>query len=221
MKAEALDQADRCVIARLNVGFETMQAQAPEREPQDRGQSLTHVALPCKRRPDVVAEVGAAEVATDDLADFEGAEDRLILAAYDEPAFALRVAQAEQQLSKRRAGARRRDQPGVEPPAAVVEREVLGGVAGAWRAQLDPAPPYCDGCHVRASRALYTVRTEENESTPAHERVPLTGRAHAAPDERDVTDRTHLHAARARPGEFAGDLHRFIHVLGLDQIEAS
>src|SRR5438477_4278613 len=97
VKAETLDQSDRCAIARLNVGFEAMQAQAPKRELQDGRQGLAHVALPRIRGANVVAEIGAPEAAADDLTDLDRADECLIGTAYDEPAFALPAATAMEQ----------------------------------------------------------------------------------------------------------------------------
>src|SRR2546422_8554808 len=137
VKAETLHESNRCAIPRLNVGLEAMQAQAPKRELQDRRQGLAHVALPRIRGTNVVAEIGASEAAADDLTDLDCAEECLIGAAYDEPAFALPAATATEQQTKRRVGARRRDQAGVEALALIVERDVPGGIAGARRAQVD------------------------------------------------------------------------------------
>src|SRR3989442_11348593 len=137
VKAETLHESNRCAIPRLNVGLEAMQAQAPKRELQDRRQGLAHVALPRIRGTNVVAEIGASEAAADYLTDLDCAEECLIGAAYDEPAFALPAATATEQQTKRRVGARRRDQAGVEALALIVERDVLGGIAGARRAQVD------------------------------------------------------------------------------------
>src|SRR5262245_41861929 len=79
----AADERDRAVVLRLDVRLDAMEPEIFERVPQDQLEPLAHVAFAGERLERVVAEVGVAEVAVEDLPEPEVPDDRVVLVATD------------------------------------------------------------------------------------------------------------------------------------------
>src|SRR5215469_11228373 len=79
-------ERNRPPVPRLNVGLDAMQSQRSKCDAQREREPLGHVAAPGMRSERVVAEVRTAECATNDFAQVEDADERIILLPADEQA---------------------------------------------------------------------------------------------------------------------------------------
>src|SRR5450755_1106753 len=78
------DERDRCRIARLDVGLETMQLERSEPMAHGRPQAFAHQALALVTGEGVVADVGAAKQAANDVRDLDDADQRAAVATADQ-----------------------------------------------------------------------------------------------------------------------------------------
>src|SRR5512145_114053 len=84
-KPKLFDQPDRRSVARLNVCFDAVQPERTEHLCQNTSERRLHVTAPGEGHTNVVTQIGAAELASDDLTEFNGAHDRSIRSPHDQP----------------------------------------------------------------------------------------------------------------------------------------
>jgi hypothetical protein len=137
-KPKAPHQTTRRHVSRLDIGLEAVEVELAEGVVEHEAKGLAHVSLAGEGGADVIAEVGALERATGDLAELDRADHGVVYVAPDEePNEGGRPGPSEvtPELGGRLRGS---DPRVVERPAPPIQRDQLPLIRPAWEGEMDP-----------------------------------------------------------------------------------
>ena len=172
-KPEAPDERDRAAVRGLDVRFDAVQLEIPERTCQHELETRAHQPLTRVRRERVVAEIGGLERVAHDLVEVDHAGE-LAAGRHDEKRLLVLAPRAPQivlVLARRRGASH---ESAMELAAAAHGLEVLGLAAQRWTFEMGGLSPH----GVRAGDA---VRAARRPSRPSRRPGPRGSRSAAAP----------------------------------------
>lgn len=141
VEAEALDQSEGGHVLRLDVRFEAVQAELPERVVKHESKGLAHVSLSGEGRPDVIAQVGTLEPSSRDLTDLDRAQDHIVSVTPDEKANEVGAPTPSEVSGELRACPRGRDPGVVERAAPAIQPKDLPLIRATREGEVNTGSP--------------------------------------------------------------------------------